>query len=161
MFATVDLITTLEKLLELHKDLFESAVQKTEYIKVGDMDSLNQILKKEHALVVEIGKLENERMQVTKDILPNTENTTVTDCIEAASGEEKDQLIEVAHSLTAMALDLKERNFLNQQLIYQSLQFVNFSLSLLNPQPESINYGPPTEKRVGDLNLKGIFNSKA
>ncbi|WP_449622733.1 flagellar protein FlgN [Robertmurraya sp. Marseille-Q9965] len=161
MSATVNLLTTLEKMLRMHNDLFKSALKKTDYLKVGDMESLNQILKEEQGLVAQINKLENVRKQIVKNILPNTENPTVKDCIKAISGNEKEQLIKVTDSLTAIVLELKERNYLNQQLIYQSLQYVNFSLNLLNPQTESINYGPPARNKVGDSNIKGIFNSEA
>lgn len=83
MSATVNLLTTLEKMLRMHNDLFKSALKKTDYLKVGDMESLNQILKEEQGLVAQINKLENVRKQIVKNILPNTENPTVKDCIKA------------------------------------------------------------------------------
>jgi hypothetical protein len=54
---------------------------------------------------------------------------------------------------------LKERNGLNQQLIYQSLQFINVSLDILRPQNQNLNYGDAVRKtaKIG----MGMFDSKA
>lgn len=161
MSTTQDLISSLEKLLKLHKSLYEIAVKKTECIKVGDMDTLNRMLKDEQTLVKEIDKWENVRMQHVRNMLPNVDSPSVRDCIEYTTGEEKVQLEEKANLLTEVILELKERNSLNQQLVYQSLQFVNFSLNLLMPQPESINYDPPSTIKKQNLNSQGLFNTKA
>lgn len=151
------LITSMEKLLQLHNSLFEIAQRKTDVIKKGDIAPLNQILKEEQALIAVIDKTEKIRIQAARNSFPGMENPTVMDCIERMSGDDKEHLVEVASSLTTVVSELKERNLLNQQLIYQSLQFVNFSLNLLIPQQESINYGP----NIGAPNIKGIFNSEA
>lgn len=54
---------------------------------------------------------------------------------------------------------LKERNILNQQLIYQSLQFINVSLDMLRPQNQDMTYGKSVKKPT--KSGIGIFDSKA
>jgi hypothetical protein len=52
---------------------------------------------------------------------------------------------------------IRQRNDLNQEMIYQSLQFVNLSLNLVAPQPEDFNYGP----QAGQTKGPGLLNLKA
>jgi len=153
------LITTIEKLYKLHRSLYEMAVKKTEIIKVGDIESLQNMVKEENAHISAIRKLEDVRQKSTIAICQDRENPTISDCIEKFNGPEKDTLIKISEQLTETILDLKEQNYLNQQLIHQSLQFVNMSLNLLRPQPNSINYGPPTQKKTNSTS--GFYNSQA
>lgn len=70
---------------------------------------------------------------------------------------------EIIERLKAELIDevtkLKERNGLNQQLIYQSLQFINVSLDMLRPQNQNLNYGDSVKKPV--KSVMAMFDSKA
>ncbi|UQD53405.1 flagellar protein FlgN [Bacillus methanolicus] len=154
------LTASMEKLLKLHKSLYELAVKKTEIIKQGDINSLNKLLQEEQVHITAIGKIEKERQAAASKLLPQVENPTVTDCLGVLKGEEHDRLLELSNQLMETVLELKERNFLNQQMIYYSLQFVNFSMNLINPQPEFFTYSPPTDKHHHSKIPQGIFNSK-
>jgi flagellar biosynthesis/type III secretory pathway chaperone len=76
------------------------------------------------------------------------------------TGSEETEVLEM---LKAALIDevakLKERNGLNQQLIYQSLQFINVSLDMLRPQHQNLNYGDSVGKttKIG----MAMFDSKA
>jgi len=150
---------TMEKLLKLHKSLYELAVKKTDIIKTGDMDGLNQMLKDEQAHIAAISQLEKEREKAAHSIVPALESPTVSDCLNLLSQPDRLRLAAITEELAELVFELKEQNFLNQQLVHQSLQFVNVSMNLLRPQPENINYGPPAGKKSGKMN-PGIFNSK-
>ncbi|USK49571.1 flagellar protein FlgN [Bacillus sp. CMF12] len=153
------LIATMEKLLKLHKSLYELAVKKTDIIKTGDMDALNQMLKDEQAHIAAIGRLENEREKAANSIAPMLESPTVSDCLNILTQPDRLKLEAITNELAELIFELKEQNFLNQQLVHHSLQFVNVSMSLLRPQPETMNYGPPAKKKSEKMN-PGIFNSK-
>lgn len=155
-----NLIASMEKLYKLHKGLYDIAVKKTDIIKKGDMDALNQVLKDEQKYVAAIATIEKERQQAACVLVPNQENPTVSDCYDLLNEIEQFQLAEIANSLSELVFELKEQNFLNQQLIHQSLQFVNMSLNLFNPQPEAINYGPPSGNQKNMKNTSGLFNSR-
>ena len=45
--SIANIVVTLEKLEKMHKSLLELALAKTEYIKQGDMEQLDQLIKKE------------------------------------------------------------------------------------------------------------------
>jgi hypothetical protein len=153
------LVTTMEKLLKLHKSLYELAVKKTDIVKIGDMDALNQTLKDEQAHLAAINKLENDRQKIAASIVPGTDKPTIEDCLTAdAIGDTyRAQLTKIRTDLVDVITHIQQQNELNQQMIYQSLQFVNLSMQLVMPQPEEYNYGP----QAGEENKPALLNLKA
>ncbi|MFJ7825298.1 flagellar protein FlgN [Psychrobacillus sp. NPDC096623] len=163
---SIDIILqSLSKLDMLHKSLLEVAYKKTEAIKIGDMDSLNQLLKDEQAHVAGISQLEQQRqLEVTdylraKGIAP-TDNPTVALVLENTNtDEEKAQLTKARNNLLLTLETLKHQNDLNQKLTFQSLQFVNMTLDMLRPKPDQINYSK-SEVQVPSIG-KAHFDSQA
>jgi len=140
------ILQSLTKLDMLHKSLLEIAYKKTEVIKTGDMDSLNQLLKDEQAHVAGISQLEQQRQTEVTDYLrakgiAPTDNPTVALVLENTNNnEEKEQLGAARNKLLLTLETLKYQNDLNQKLTMQSLQFVNLTLDTLRPKPDQINY---------------------
>lgn len=159
------ILQALDKLEVLHKSLLEIAYKKTEVIKIGDMDSLNQLLKDEQAHIAGISLLEQQRqLEVTdylraKGIAP-IDNPTVAHVIDAAETlEEKEQLKSARNKLLLALETLKFQNDLNQKLTLHSLQFVNMTLDMLRPKPDQINYSKTEVK--GPSKDKTYFDSQA
>ena len=157
--STKNLVAIMEKLLKLHQSLYELSVKKTDIIIEGNMDALNQILKDEQAHIAAISKFEDERQKVVEAILPGVEKPTISDCVEAVDGAEKDFLNQLRTELIETVSNIKGKNELNQQMIHQSLQFVHLTMNLVAPQPVDFNYGPQAGKTPGQSS--GLFNSKA
>lgn len=140
------LISNLEKLEKMHKSLLELAFKKTEIVKNGDMEQLDDITKQEQTHVAAIETLEQQRQMIVTDYLrakgiAHIDTPTVADVIDAANNEEeRKQLKDVRNRLLLVIDDLQRQNELNQTLIFQSLQFVNMTLDLLRPRAEQINY---------------------
>ncbi|GGA18595.1 flagellar protein FlgN [Psychrobacillus lasiicapitis] len=140
------ILQSLTKLDMLHTSLLEIAYKKTEAIKTGDMDSLNQLLKDEQAHVAGISQLEQQRQTEVTDYLrakgiAPTDNPTVALVLENTNiNEEKEQLGIARNKLLLTLETLKHQNDLNQKLTLQSLQFVNLTLDTLRPKPDQINY---------------------
>lgn len=156
------LITTIENLLALHKSLSELAIKKTDIIKTGDMDALHQLLDEEQTHISAIEQMERKRQQAAQVLAPHIDQPKVSDCLDSLSAFEQNRLTKLTEDLGVLVHDLKEQNHLNQQLIHNSLQFVNVSMNLLRPQPDNINYEPPTKsKKPSDNSYQGLFNSKA
>lgn len=160
MSATT-LITSMEKLLKLHRSLLDLTTKKADIVKKGDMDALNQLIKDEQKHLTAISMIEKERLAATVAIVPELEQPTVSDCLEKVEETEKDKLEAVRDELLETVKQIQEKNEHNQQLIYQSMQFVNFSLSLVAPQPESFTYGPPAGHKKTAPQSSGMFSSKA
>ena len=160
-----NILQSLTKLDMFHKSLLEIAYKKTEAIKTGDMDSLNQLLKDEQAHVAGISQLEQQRqIEVTdylraKGIAP-TDNPTVALVLENTNtDEEKAQLTKARNNLLLTLETLKHQNDLNQKLTLQSLQFINLTLDALRPKPEQINYSRAEVKSPSKD--KAYFDSQA
>lgn len=151
------LIVIMNKMFKLHKSLYELTVKKTDIVKKGDTAALDQLLKDEQAHVAAINKLEQERLVVSNAIVPAASLQEIAE----ANPSEKDKLLQIKEDLVGVISDIKARNELNQQLIHQSLQFINFSKSLVMPQEKEINYRPPAGKKVKPGQSPGMFNSKA
>ena len=160
-----NILLALDKLDMLHKSLLEIAYKKTEAIKVGDMDSLNQLLKDEQAHVAGISQLEQQRqIEVTdylraKGIAP-IDSPTVAQVLEHTSTKEEKDLLKAARNKLLLTVEtLKQQNELNQKLLFQSLQFVNMSLDLLRPKPDQINYS--RNEVNSPVKDKSYFDSQA
>lgn len=159
------LIQTLEKILLLHKSLNQLAKQKTEIIKTGDTTALNNLLKEEKKHIQAIQKLEAERQQTSKIYLSNFDfnknsTPTISDCIDFASPVEQQKLWKIKSDLQSQVQELNNRTKLNQQLLMQSLQFVNMSLDLLMPEIDTYNYDRPGQGQQYEEG-RSLFNSKA
>ncbi|WAA12028.1 flagellar protein FlgN [Fervidibacillus halotolerans] len=157
------LIRILEKQLEIHTKLYDLAIKKVDIVKKGKIEALNELMKEEQKLISAIQMMENEREKELGRLYPAEEKLpTISQCIQMADQEEGPILQHVYEQLLTTLQKMKQQNELNQQLIENSLQFVNFSLQLLRPRPESLTYnrnmGKPT---LQDGDAPSLFNSEA
>ncbi|KQL52982.1 hypothetical protein AN964_05295 [Heyndrickxia shackletonii] len=155
------LIEVLEKLSKLHESLYKLSLEKTTIIKGNDMESLQQILKDEQTHITAINTLEVERQRLAKEFLHTEKDVTISDCIEAAPIELKEKLSTLKTKIVEIIEKLKEQNELNQSLIYLSLQYVNMSLDMIQPKPESYTYGRPNQPKAPQKPSFTAFDSKA
>ncbi|MFC0272216.1 flagellar protein FlgN [Metabacillus herbersteinensis] len=155
------LITTLEKLLSLHEQLYKVALQKSEILKKDLIDELREILKQEQKLVQAIKQIEAERILITAEYLNREQELTLRACIDQADGLAKERLQTIHHEFQSIMDKLKAVNQLNQQLTQQSLQFVSISLDMLMPQENAQNYNRPDQSKGTATNRRSIFDSKA
>ncbi|WP_246942751.1 flagellar protein FlgN [Bacillus pinisoli] len=162
---TEKLIETLNKLLALHQSLYKLGTAKTEIIKKGDIEALSSILKDENKHVMAISKLEEERKGIVARLLSGHALTgdepTLSDVINILSPQEAEKLDVIKNELTTQLEKLKALNALNQELVYSSLQFVNYSLDLLMPRPQNVNYNKPVNKGQVEHVKRSVFDSKA
>lgn len=147
------MISVLERLYKSHEDLLALGERKTEVLKAGDMKELDVLLKEEDLQVKKLQNIEKER-------LLKFANVTLEDVLGGAVEPEKEKLLYLQERLISIYEALKDRNQLNQQLLEQSLQYVNMSLSLIQPQNEPDLYS----KHHADeytANSISLFDSKA
>jgi flagellar biosynthesis/type III secretory pathway chaperone len=159
------LVATLEKLYKLNKSLFDLSIRKTDVIKGGDIEGLDHLLKDEQKHIAAINMVDNERQRVSADYLKTLdllteEPPTISQCIEYSPPGDQTVLREWQIKLTDLVSQLKERNELNQKLIYQSLQFVNMNLSAMQPQDQQSTYARPNGEKKAPVQ-RSIFDSQA
>jgi flagellar biosynthesis/type III secretory pathway chaperone len=140
----------------------ELANEKTEVLKKGDMEALIGIMKQEQKYIAAINQIERERIHVVEAMVSESNERTLTTCIELAEESERSVLERLKDELSAVVSELKNINLLNQQLTQQSLQFVNMMLDMVMPQPQEVNYGRPNAATTPQYeNSRSIFDSKA
>lgn len=162
------IVVTLEKLEKMHKSLLELALAKTEYIKQGDMEKLDQLIKNEQAHVAAINTLEQQRQSMVTDYLRAkgialTDTPSVGDVITAAENSEStEKLVSVRKRLIALLNQLKLQNDLNQKLVMNSLQFINITLDALRPQrTEQFNYSGAEVRGNAEVTKRSFNDFKA
>lgn len=157
------LLTTIDELIGLHKEMLQNSIMKTETLKAGQIEGLQKVLMKEQKLVLFLEKAEQSRLIQTErwfaENHKQTEEKTVTNMLAILeAGPEQEKLAEKIMMLTNEITNLKKQEQLNQSLLQQSLQFIQFSLNMVNPTIENFNYGTNNNTIT---HKKSIFDSKA
>ncbi|MBY6037062.1 flagellar protein FlgN [Fictibacillus nanhaiensis] len=150
---TAQMTSLLERLFKSHEELLALGERKTEVLKLGDMKTLDILLKEEDLQVKKLQMIEKERML-------KFANVTLGDVLEQAGEQEKERLIHLQEQLVSTYEALKSRNELNQELLEQSLQYVNMSLSMVQPSSEPATY-TNSKSNPYNTNSTSLFDSKA
>lgn len=163
--SAAKVIQTLEKIIRLYKSLNGLASKKIEVIKSAAIQELNILVTEEKKHMQAIQKFEKILTEDTKVFLMGngsmTDSLTITDCIKHASVEDKKIFERIKVELEDQVSTLKQKNDLNQQLLEQSLQFINLSLDMLLPAIDSFNYERPNQAQDMSEDKRSIFDSKA
>jgi flagellar biosynthesis/type III secretory pathway chaperone len=161
------LMQTMDQLNQIHLVMLELAELKTSVLVQNQVDQLNQIVNKETSLMKRIAELDQQRIEdisqflVHKGYRPNA-NITVEDLAKLlVKAEEKLALKQSQKNLLGTLEKLRELNILNQQLIKQSLAFVDYSIDVLsNAADADIVYHHPNDRAYGS-SKSGMFDTKA
>ncbi|MDD9271797.1 flagellar protein FlgN [Paenibacillus sp. GCM10023248] len=159
------LLETMAKLQEAHEALHELAKAKTPILVSNDIDQLNMIVNRENKWIRAIAEANQQRIQIIGSYLisrgynPNPK-ITVGDLIKVIfKAEDKQALMEAQQRLLATIEDLKKENVINQQLIEQSLAFINYSVDLvIGPPEDDLVYRNPNQAKSG--NRLGMFDRR-
>ena len=158
------LIDILTKLVDMHQNLLELSIEKTEMIKSGSIEQLQTLLAKERKYIQLIEQTEKDRIEESKVWFTNKqlldEEITITNMLDNLDDEhDKQALTTIAAELTGNIVRLKQQEQLNRDLIEQSMQFVQLSLDMLHPTIQQMNYHPTTIENESVNH--SVFDSKA
>ncbi|WP_368654409.1 flagellar protein FlgN [Ornithinibacillus sp. 4-3] len=159
--STQSIIAVLQQLIEIHQDMIKLSEEKTEIIKEGSVEKLQKQLVREQKLIRLLEQAENNRQQEViswyRQADRPLEEITITNILNVLEDEEeRNALEEAAVQLANAVMKLKQQEQLNHSLLQQSMQFVQFSLNMINPTIENFNYG---NQQTG--NNRSVFDSKA
>lgn len=165
LVSTEKIIQPLEKLHLLHKSLYQIAKKKTDIIKSGDIDALRSVLNDETKHIQAIKKFETELSENVATYLEQNDyiksDFKLNDCINILIEPAKTKVTQLKIALENQIKELKYQNELNQQMLEQSLQFVNLSLDIIVPDIDSFNYDRPGQHILAGQEGRSIFDSKA
>lgn len=161
------LLDTMERLQAAHEALLELAQDKTQIIVSNDVDQLNLIVNKESKWIRIISEANHQRIQLINSYLisrgynPNP-LITIGDLIKVIfNAQEKQALSQAQQNLLATVKQLKSVNGFNQELIEQSLSFINYTVDLVLGAPEDdVVYHNPSQQPYGTKRM-GLFDTKA
>ncbi|WP_017810943.1 MULTISPECIES: flagellar protein FlgN [Paenibacillus] len=162
-----NLVDVLNKLDVYHQQMIELGESKKNSIVANDIDVMIRVMNQESKLIKLIEQTEQERMQASYDFLKERGiksqlNLTLTELARLVFDvEDKKRLLGVQSKLKSTLDRLKELNDLNQQLIQQSLDFIEFSLDVIVDKPEQdMVYQHPAAAQYGAGQRRGLFDTR-
>jgi flagellar biosynthesis/type III secretory pathway chaperone len=158
------LLQLLEKMITLQKSLYQLSLKKADMLKNDDIDALSQLIKNElsHIKAMEAFDQKREDLQrnLAFDLGISSQNLTISDFLNQERVQKKERLKELQLELMGTTEYLKKQNEFNQELLTQSLNFVNLNLDLFTGQQDSGNYSRDDVDEDQTSTLS-IFNRKA
>ena len=164
--ASMSINPLLEAMTELkvaHEDLLNIANKKTKVLIDGEMETLQKLLVDERKAIKVLEKAERKRQhgaalyQQAHHL--TDEEMNVSALLETLSDEAvQSKLEELAVALIELVTALKRVEDTNKSLLEQSMQFVQFSIDLMSPSLNKLNYG---KEKQPQREARSTFDSKA
>lgn len=155
-----ELMDTLEKENDEYQKLLALSQEKTGIIIRNDVSALQKLVEQEQLVVDRIAPLDKKRMEYTKDIATvinrPEETLTLSRLIELMESQPrvKERLCEIHDKLHNTMTQMVRINDMNQGLLKEALDLVNFDITLVNSMkqaPITANYDSSaanTEERM-------------
>jgi flagellar biosynthesis/type III secretory pathway chaperone len=159
----LELAGVLDQEAVLYNEIYNISQNKTSIIMEGKVVELDKIVKLEQSMVMKLGKLEDIRENLVRQIAQllglELEELNLSTLTEKLKGEEVNPLKKSQQSLTETITRLKQANDLNAKLIKNSLEYIEFSLNLMTNTNVSTNsYG--NTGQVGNAKKRNLFDIK-
>lgn len=160
------MIEQLQQLLNCYEEMHALALEKKEVLTKHDVEQLSVIVNRESKLVKRISGhdrlcMEASMMFVKKQGFFIKGSLTVKQLSGfVTDAKAKQELLALHNELTGSIQKVQDINRLNQQLIQQALEYVNFSLELFSGYSEQdVVYSNPKRNKSGTA-LRGSFDAK-
>jgi len=161
------LIQIIAELADAHRELLELAEQKRVALVRNELKDIMAIVNKETKLSKRVADLQQAQTNAVNEFFRQkgfqpTREITITELSRMITDiEAKQALIDRRDRLVELIAELKQRNDLNQQLIKQSLDFVNYSIDVIAGPPEDeMTYQRPAQQSP-TTGRTGVFDWKA
>lgn len=158
------LLMALEKDCEIYTEILRIGEEKKEVIIKGDIEKLDQITKREHALIASLMKLEEIRDQIVSEIMKQTglkKVDVIDDLVSVVDDGSKEKLALVKRKLGNLMSDVKDVNESNGTLLQQSLDLIEFNVNVMSTLGETeTNYGNRANINYEKTRPRG-FDAKA
>lgn len=127
-----ELIRILSVILSTYKELYELQKKQTTVIVAGDMEKLQEILKREDAIITSLGELERARNDIVFEICQRGNlNGDVSLTSIASIGIRGGELLELQARLKDVINDVSQQNSLNGKLVKQALEYIDRSINAI------------------------------
>lgn len=151
-----NLIKALHYENHIYSGLLNSAEKKTEYLVKNDTASLSEITKEENLMADQAGQLGKVREQYISKIceaLGVKAVKTVDEIRKYLPKGQSDLLGSMQDKLRETVMKLVVRNGINQKLIENALNYIDFNIQLLtSPAPQAPTYGKTGQDAAAGVN---------
>lgn len=158
------LLRILDRQLVKYKELLEVARGLQKSLIKNDINSFEELLKKEHLLLSEVGKLEEERLSALQDLASrfsvSPEELSVSNLGSMVPDKFKPALTEFQAAMTQVLTDLKEVNACNADLLQQAVEYITFSFNVITGLNSQHNYSGTGEEQNINPERAKIFDRK-
>ncbi len=157
------LIMALEKEEEIYTEILDLSLKKKKAIIDGNIKLIEEIVNSEKALAISLVKLDNIRIRIVNEILKENNIDSVeniTELSEYIDENSKREILNLKSKLNTVIKKVKDENELNNDLVKQQLDYINFNVDLMtNINLGSNNYG---RKATDDVKRgrKNLFDAK-
>lgn len=153
--------TILKDELNIYNIIKELSDKKKDIIisrKVSELDKITQI---EQELILKLGQLEKLREKTINEILKELKinsDITISSILENINSKEKKELESIKNNLLSTLNEIKKKNELNNMLIRDSLEYINFNLNLITNTSNDVTYSKDinSDKNKQSVNLFDI-----
>ncbi|MGJ0847527.1 flagellar protein FlgN [Tissierella praeacuta] len=139
-----ELMLILEKEMNILVELKELSFRKTDIIIDNLINDLEELTRKEEILINKIGTLEEEREKLL-DTWGLAVNTSISSIIEKLP-EDNEELIDITDKMHNIMEELSFRNKLNNDIIRENLDWIDFNMNLITSAHMEPGYGNESKK---------------
>ncbi len=158
-----DLLEIMSKEHELYTELKGIEEKKSKIISNNDVEALDAITKREQGFVKTIVHLEEHRAEVIDGfcrVKGIKKVNTIDDILRVVSAEEAKKLSVERDKLYNVTMELKEVNELNNMLINQSIDYINYTMEVARSLSEE-DFGYDKNRTDRKVKVKNnIFDAK-
>lgn len=158
------LLRILDRQLVKYTELLEVARSLQKALIKNDISSFEEFLKKEHLLLAEVGRLEEERLSALQELASrfsvSLEELSVSKLASMVSGEFQPVLLEFQTAMTQVLAELKEVNACNADLLQQAVEYISFSFNVITGLNSQHNYSVSGEEHNINPERAKIFDRK-
>ena len=146
------MIEILKKQLEIYEEILKISEDKTDIIVKDKVDELKEMVSREEELVKKFIPLEKERLAIVKEFGSSKGIQGVPKIPEICEyfPDHKDELMNLRKSILDITKKISDKNNLNEKLIKNSLDYINFSVGLIT----GTGTNPVTYGKYGEVNKK-------
>ncbi|MCF6460997.1 flagellar protein FlgN [Clostridium sp. Cult3] len=146
-----ELVSILEKELEVLKKLKDITFEKTDILIEDKVERLEEMTKEEEELISKMASAEEARLKLMDSwgLSIDISMTQVIDNI--PEGEE--ELAGLKEQLQTLLYEIQSRNVLNNDLILENLQWLDFNMNLISNVQSPTTYGKGSQKNQSNNSL--------
>lgn len=144
------MIEILKKQLEIYQEILKISENKTDIIVKDEVEELQSMVSREEELVPQFISLERQRISLLKEFSKSKGIKDILKIPELVEyfPENKDELMRLRTEILDTAEKIKVKNEMNEKLIKNSLDYINFSVGLMT----GTNRGTGTYGKQGETN---------